>query len=320
MLLVAPLATLQLAAQPSLPINFAAATMPGISESSDEGARADDHERRSHSSSHSLTSGDDPATCADYDHDFDTKSMVHSEQALSFAGNRLDVTGAKNGGINVRRATGNAFGITVCKHAGGVSTAEANQVLSQLNVQERGGKLTASGPEDESWSIDFIITVPDNRSISLVGENGPISVGDVNGNIDAQVENGPLSFRGSRGEIKAKAQNGPLSLSRVSGNVDASTENGPLSVSLDGTAWVGGELRARVHNGPLSLSMPSAYQTGVSVSASGHAPFSCKGDICRGVGERDYNDHTPLKANLGNGPTRIYLEGGNGPVSLNEKE
>jgi beta-lactamase regulating signal transducer with metallopeptidase domain len=317
LLLAAPLAAFQLAAQPAAPITPLTPSAVGVAEARHDSASGD-HKSSRHSSTHRSRS--ETGTCADYDHDFNTKGSARGEQTLTVGGNRLDITGAENGGVTLRRGTGNTFGITVCKAAGAISDEAAKQMLTQIDVQERGGKVSASGPEDSDWSVDLIVTVPDNRSISVVGHNGPISVGDVNGTIDARVENGPLSFQGSRGEIKASAQNGPLSLSELSGNVDASTVNGPLSISLDGTAWVGGELRASVQNGPLTVSMPRAYQTGVSVSALGHAPFSCHGDICRDVPDHDVIDNIPLKATLGNGPTRVFIQGGNGPVSLREKD
>ncbi len=141
-------------------------------------------------------------TCADYQNHFDSKATARAEQNLTYSGNALEVE-SQNGAVSVRHATGSVFAITVCKAAGALNDDAAQQLRSQVSVQERNGKLATTGPDGGRWAVDLIITVPDSRSITVRGENGPVSFNGVNATIDASVQNGPLSFHDSRGEMRS---------------------------------------------------------------------------------------------------------------------
>lgn len=321
MLLVAPFAAAQLAVPPAPPAPPApprpviATAMVAIPEPPTPPAPPSGR----HRSSHRLSINRNTGTCSDYEHDFNTNATATAEESKSYGGSSLDVRSSQNGGISVRRGSGSSFGVTVCKSAGAMSDSEANAMLSRITVSERNGVVTVDGPDSDDWSADLIVTMPDDRAITVNGSNGPVSVDDVRGRVDASVVNGPLSISNSTGRIKASAQNGPLSLAGGSGDVDIRTQNGPLTINLDGSEWNGGELRAHVDNGPLVLSVPKAYGSGVSVKTPGRGPFSCDSDLCRGrVTHDEYGAPTPIDTTIGSGPTRVYIEGGNGPVAIQE--
>jgi hypothetical protein len=55
------------------------------------------------------------------------------------------------------------------------------------------------------------------------------------------------------------SENGPMSLVDLGGAVQARTQNGPLHVSLAGPRWDGVGIDAEAQNGPLNLELPSDY-------------------------------------------------------------
>lgn len=261
----------------------------------------------------------DTGTCADHSFRFNDDDVALAEESLSFNGRQLHVTAADNGGIRLRRSTTGNFTITACMAAGGESPGEAQSVVSRVAVQERGGAVTVDGPEEGQWTVHLIVGVPDGHSITALGKNGPVSVDSVDAAISAEVVNGPLSATNSRGEITLRAVNGPLSINGLSGNVEASVMNGPLTVKLEDT-WVGGELRARVENGPLSLNVPRHYGSGVLVKTRGNGPLACSLPECAAImAESEHpSSWRPRDILLGSGSTRVYIEGGNGPVAISE--
>jgi hypothetical protein len=53
--------------------------------------------------------------------------------------------------------------------------------------------------------------------------------------------------------------NGPVSLVDLGGAVEARVQNGPLYVALAGSRWDGAGLDAVAENGPLTLALPADY-------------------------------------------------------------
>lgn len=306
-LLVAPFATVQLAAAAPDPMPV---IMVNSALGEDSAGPAVEH--RAHRS-HSMNARAETGTCADFEHRFDSTPAVTAQQNLSYGGNALELS-SQNGAVTVRHATGGSFEVTLCK------AADSEAALSQISVQQQGGTIITTGPKDAEWTVDMIVTVPDSRAITIKGQNGPVSFRGVNATIDASVKNGPLTFRDSHGEIKGRTVNGPLTIHGASGNIDVETHNGPLSLALDGSGWAGGELRAKVGNGPISLSVPDGYQTGISLKAANNFLVHCSGDICRDMPARQSAMEEPraVNATLGTSPARIFIEGGNGPVSVKQ--
>lgn len=268
----------------------------------------------------STNSGREITSCADYNYEFGDGQVGRAEEQKTYAGNRLSVTAARNGGITLRRSTSGAFTIETCKAAGGSSSGEVSRILSQISVQERNGAITVDGPENASWTVNFIIGVPDGHSVALRAHNGPISVRGINANVEADVVNGPLTLDNSRGDFRVNTKNGPVAISKMAGNIEATVKNGPLTVRLD-DGWVGGELRASVENGPLAVTLPRNYGGGVQVKSRGHGPFACSLPECRSIMANEENgppSWAPKEVNIGSGPARVFLQGGNGPISIRQ--
>ena len=140
----------------------------------------------------------------------------------------------------------------------------------------------------------------------------------------ARTKNGPLSLRNLSGNIDATTNNGPISIDGGSGTMKAQATNGPLSVSLDGTSW-NGELDASTKNGPVTLKLPRGYSSGVVIETSGRGPVSCRAEGCaRFEALRSDDDHRrwndePRRIELGSGPTHVRLSTVNGPVTVRDE-
>ena len=122
-----------------------------------------------------------------------------------------------------------------------------------------------------------------------------------------------MLFRSVHGDLHARAQNGPISVDGGGGQFDVETQNGPIGIRLDGTRW-DGRLDVRAHNGPLSVRVPDDYQSGVEISSSFSAPWSCQHAAC-GSGHRDWTDRS-RSLRLGSDPVVVRISTQNGPVTV----
>ena len=101
------------------------------------------------------------------------------------------------------------------------------------------------------------------------------------GNVKVRAVNGPISLKDCGGQVDAHTTNGPISFSGGSGEVHLTAQNGPISLELAGESWNGPQLDARTVNGPVSISIPDNFRSGVRLQTTGHAPLSCKIEACR---------------------------------------
>lgn len=263
--------------------------------------------------------GSSVVSCGDYNISFGEGEVARAEERIEVSGNRLTVTAHENGGISLRRSTTGAFSVLACKAAGATNLGAATALLARTSLSERAGVVSVDGPDDEQWVVHLIVGVPDGATIEASAQNGPLSLDGINATVFAQVQNGPLSLSDSQGAITARATNGPLSLTDMSGDVEASVQNGPLTVTLD-DAWQGGELRASVQNGPLQVNVPDAYGSGVVVNTNGRGPFKCSLAECSSLRAPAYHHGpwSPREVRLGSGATNVFIEAGNGPITISE--
>ena len=262
------------------------------------------------------TDDDEPLTRCDQIHaSFDGERVPVTEENLDTRGVRsLTVHSSTNGGVYVIGTDDAGYSVKACKAAAFADT-------SSIRTSNRGGTISADGPDRSDWVVYFIVRAPRNASLDLSAHNGPIGVRDVVGTITAHTLNGPLSLKNTSGTIDASAVNGPVSFAGDSGDVKLRVENGPLSVKLRSTFWGSGSLDASTVNGPLSLKLPENYRSGVVVETDGNSPVSCKAVACRGIRAfRDdgYEDR-PRRIELGSGSTVVHLSTTNGPLSIKEQ-
>jgi DUF4097 and DUF4098 domain-containing protein YvlB len=217
------------------------------------------------------------------------------------ASRSLRIDAGRNGGVIVRG--GNRRDIEV--HARIQTRAEtmrdARDLADGIQLNLDRGEISARGPEsgrNESWSVTFYVYVPDRTDLDLQANNGPLSVEDVTG------------------RIQAKTVNGPLSLANVSGDVNARTQNGPLNVELTGNAWNGAGLDAETVNGPVHLSIPDGYSAELETGTN-NGPFNTEvpltvtqiGRMSKRIETRLGRGGAPIRAVTTNGPVVIEQSG-----------
>ena len=261
-----------------------------------------------------------PATdCSDLRIRFDDRdAMVRSEERTLTKNEAavLEVHPHRNGGVQVAGWDKETYAVTACKAASG-SGAEAEQILSQIEMSIENGKVSTSGPgDDEEWTVYLLIRAPKSASIDMDTMNGPISLYDVDGKLTAHAKNGPISLKNFSGDAEITAVNGPISLDGGRGSVRIHTENGPISVELQGKTWSGEGLSADAKNGPVTLMVPSGYQSSFVVESTNYAPVSCKASICENARKTWDDEHRRIE--YGNAPALIRLSTVNGPVTVRD--
>jgi len=254
---------------------------------------------------------DGSTTFSDYEsfHTTETRTLPRS----SF--HQLNVHGAHNGGVTIQGWQGTDVELTICRFVGAENVADATRRLNSINVRSTGGEISADMPNDDNMTVHLYVKVPANISVMTDAHNGPISLRDVQGTINATTINGPISIKRCSGNITAEAQNGPIDVTGASGKVNVRAQNGPVDVSLNNAWWQGEGLIASTQNGPMTLNVPQDYQSGVEVVSDGHSPFSCR--ACSDT-QRTWADDGSKRVHLGspNAPAVVRLRTINGPVTV----
>jgi hypothetical protein len=246
----------------------------------------------------------------------DDLQVVRSEQERSLpksAVSSLQIQAAHHGGIQVSGWDRDHYSIKACLGAAGNSAAEAQRLLAQLALSAQDGRVTVTGPGDESWMGYLIIQAPNGAMMELEAKNAPIGVSSITGNIAARNQNGPVTLRDVDGRVSADVMNGPITIAGSRGEHRLNVRNGPLTVELLGSRWESGELEGRTENGPVTLSLPADYQSAVQVDTSKHSPVVCRAAQCKEAA-RTW-DRPNLIAFGGPNPV-IRLSTVNGPTTI----
>jgi hypothetical protein len=217
-------------------------------------------------------------------------------------GGPIKVSPGQNGGVSVESWSGSEIEVRARIQSQAREVSRATSIAKDIRVAHNGNSIVASGPDldhdnNESWSVMYVIRVPRNSDLQLNTVNGPISIRNV------------------RGIIEANTTNGPLSLSDVAGDVHARTTNGPLSVSLGGDRWAGTGLDAQTSNGPVTLSMPEDYNADLETGTT-NGPFSTEIPLnVRMLGQRT----THITTKIGNGGQPVKVVTTNGPINIRKR-
>jgi len=210
----------------------------------------------------------------------------------------LRVDAGQNGGVIVRGEDRRDIEVHARIQARSPSSSRARALADDVRLDLGRNTITADGADterDESWSVTFVVYVPQDSDLELAAHNGPLSVSDVSG------------------RIEARTHNGPLSLSALSGDVVARTQNGPLNVSLTGRRWTGGSLDAETHNGPVNLTIPDGYSANLETGTV-NGPFNT--DIPLTVTQFGRMRDRRIETRLGNGGPSVRAVTTNGPVNI----
>jgi len=233
-------------------------------------------------------------------------------QTLSLGANgakSLKIEGSNRGGVRVQPSTDGKASALICMAAGATSDKAAEAILDRLSVVNQGGVLRVDGPEDDDdWAGMIVLSVPDAWTLDMSATNGPLQIGNVNGQFTLRTTNGPIKVANVGGVVDARAQNGPIKFVGHSGDVSLVAQNGPISVDLDAKEWNGKRLEASTQNGPLKLSVPDDMKSGVEVTSARWAPWS---GAWRSAGDPDSRTYR-----IGDDPVRVRLSTVNGPVKI----
>jgi hypothetical protein len=159
------------------------------------------------------------------------------------ASGKIDVDGARNGGISVKGENRSDVLVRACVQAWGSTDEAARSLASSIRINT-AGVIKADGTE-ENFSVSYDIRVPRNTNLGLKANNGGISVKSVEGTMDVSTSNGGISIHDAAGDVRGR------------------TTNGGVSVALVGNGWKGSGLDLQTTNGGVNLSIPSNFAANV---------------------------------------------------------
>jgi DUF4097 and DUF4098 domain-containing protein YvlB len=259
------------------------------------------------------TEDNNVTSCSDLRVTFEDEPAATADEVVPVGNVRsLAVRAPQNGGISVAGNDSGGYQVTACK------AAYSSAALNDIRVRLSGNEVSASGPDNGSWVVYFIVRAPRGADLDLDTRNGPISLRNVNGTIAAHALNGPISARELGGTMNLETTNGPISLDGGSGAAKLNATNGPITVRLRGDSW-NGSLDAHTQNGPMSLHIPASFRSGVVAESDGHGPVSCRAEVCRQA-RRTWDDEDNRRIELGSGPTVVHVSTVNGPLSVRETD
>ena len=208
----------------------------------------------------------------------------------------INVDGRDNGGITVHGWDKPQIEIVAMIQTQAESQADAQSMAKEILVTAQNGRVRADGPDrngrHESWSVSYEVWAPRRTELTLVAQNGGISVEGVSSKMDLQTVNGGLS------------------LLDVDGDVRGSTVNGGVTAELHGDRWTGSGLDLTTSNGGVRLIIPTNYSARLETgTVNGGMNIDFPVTLQGSVGRR-------FSTQLGAGGATIRAETTNGGVSI----
>lgn len=217
------------------------------------------------------------------------------------ASNALRVDARSNGGVTVHGWDNSQFQVVAMIQARAGTQAEAQNVARQVTVSASNGEIRADGPsrmdrrDEESWSVSYEVWAPRHTDLSLISNNGGISID------------------GMDSRMQLETTNGGLHLVDVQGDVRGTTNNGGVIAELSGDRWRGVGLDLKTSNGGIRLVLPSNYSARLEASTVHGSmnlgfPVTVSGRLGRS-----------LSADIGTGGATIRATTSNGSVSVQRR-
>jgi hypothetical protein len=191
--------------------------------------------------------GSDADPCSNRSHynDRDDDYYQHCEvRDSTLPAGPLNVDAGQNGGISVEGWDRNEIRVRAVVQGSARSEARAREIAGQVQVQAGGGRVYATGPDNdrrEWWSVSYRINVPHKSDLDLRASNGGITIVAVTGN------------------MRFDTTNGGVKLQDIGGRVNGETRNGGLDVRLNGSRWDGEGLDVETSNGGVTVAIPDGY-------------------------------------------------------------
>lgn len=175
------------------------------------------------------------------------------------------------------------------------SEAEADDLLKKLElvIEQNGNDVKATARHDRkpagfilgSWppvQVDFIVTVPAGFATDLRTSGGGITVGDLEGRmqartsggaikagrigavVEAHTSGGSITLQAARGPVELKTSGGNITVGQVKGSAELSTSGG--SIKIDS---VENSLRAHTSGGSIRAGFAGRLDADSSLVTSG---------------------------------------------------
>ena len=199
------------------------------------------------------------------------------------------------GAINVVPGPDGVVKITAHERIHASSEAEADDVLKNLELtfDQSGGdvhavaKYTGSriGFHFGSWppvNVDFTATVPTAFAADLHTSGGPITVGDLNGVVNARTSGGPIRLGKLGTTVDARTSGGSINLDEAKGEATLDTSGGPIAVGRLGgpsdLSTSGGSIRIdAVEHSVRAHTSGGSIRAGLVGSPKGDCKFDTSG-------------------------------------------
>jgi hypothetical protein len=241
-----------------------------------------------------------------------------------------------NGSVDVVTGNDDTVKIDVIKRGGGVSQADAEDDLKNVEVtMTQDGDTIRVTAKRTDQRVDFgnsgasaQLRVPAGAILDLRSSNGPITTSGPVGDVSAQTSNGSIDVRGSLGQLDLNTGNGPITINGGSGLLDVETSNGRIDITADNVVVIGrtsngplrftgslaqGRSEMRTSNGSIVVTLPADAQFVIDADTS-NAKISS--DFA--VTAQDFSD-TRLRGTVGNDPgTTLELQTSNGPIEIRQ--
>jgi hypothetical protein len=110
---------------------------------------------------------------------------------------------------------------------------DGNKVIARTKGWPNGleGLLNLLVKGHRAFAVDYVVHVPYTSDLCLKNVNGPVSVTEVQGNIEVNNVDGSANLDSVQGQVKAETVNGSLQASALQGEAQLKTVNGKLEVS-----------------------------------------------------------------------------------------
>ncbi len=245
--------------------------------------------------------GSDADPCADNnwgDRDYERHCEVRESTMPAGA---LNVDAGQNGGISIEGWDRDEIRVRAVVQASAREAADARSLAGQVQVQSGGGRVYATGPDNNSrrawWSVSYRINVPRKNDLDLRASNGGITIVGVTGN------------------MRFDTTNGGVRLQDIGGRVNGETRNGGLNVMLSGNRWDGEGLDVETSNGGVTLAIPDGYNAELETRTVNGGlridfPITVQGELTSRRG---------ITTTLGSGGPLIRARTTNGGVKINRR-
>ncbi len=209
----------------------------------------------------------------------------------------LTVEAGRNGGIRVEGWDRAEIHVQAIVVANARREDAAKQLVSEVQVQAGGGRVSATGPSTgnrESWSVSYRINVPRRTDLELQANNGGITVRAVNGN------------------IRFDTTNGGVHLTDLAGDVRGVTRNGGVTVALSGSRWDGAGIDVQTANGGVNIMIPDNYNADLTTRTvnggfQSDFPMTIQGELSprHGISTTLGSGGPPVNVRTTNGGVRV---------------